>query len=271
MVTRNFIGYVERGFQERGITCDVLLLSARLNEAAVVRRQIIEGVQAVCKLTRASQGTSKIPLQIFDRRGGADNVAFEEYENLEPHIAAELVKRAKATHQAPGQPAAYMAPAVAGYGMPPQQPQYGASYQSQQAPPSAAPGGPGDINSLISNLGNSDLQKLIAAAQAQQVAHVPQAHPQSATGLTPDLSRLLGGAGGGQGQQYSSVPGSAYPPPQSGQGNPLASLANNPALASLLGVQSSAHGGGHQGAPGDPQGGGQPDMAQIMAQLAKYR
>jgi hypothetical protein len=260
---RNFISYVEKGFQERGISCDVLLLSARLNEAAVVRRQIIEGVQAVCKLTRANQATSKIPLQIFDRRGGADNVAFEEYENIDPPIAAELVKRAKSTHQAPGQPAAFMAPVA--YGIPPSQQLYGAPpYQSQQPP--TTPGGVGDINSLLSSLNGNDLQKLIAAAQAQQAAQThPHAQAGPATGLTPDLSRLLGG---GQGQS-PSLPGSAYPQPQTGQPNPLASLANNPALASLLGGQNAPPGSNPAGGPVDQQG--QPDMAQIMAQLAKYR
>jgi len=45
--------------------------------AAVVKRQIIEGVQAVVKILRQSQITGKIPLQVFDRRGGQDNVRFE--------------------------------------------------------------------------------------------------------------------------------------------------------------------------------------------------
>ena len=44
---------------------------------AVVKRQIIEGVQAVVKIFRQSQVTGKIPLQVFDRRGGVDNVRFE--------------------------------------------------------------------------------------------------------------------------------------------------------------------------------------------------
>ena len=43
----------------------------------MVKRQIIEGVQAVVKIFRQSQVTGKIPLQVFDRRGGVDNVRFE--------------------------------------------------------------------------------------------------------------------------------------------------------------------------------------------------
>lgn len=74
---RGFIGYIEKAFQDRGVRCDVLLLSPRLSEVAVIRRQILEGVQAVSRLTRISQATGKIPLQVFDRRGGVDNVRFD--------------------------------------------------------------------------------------------------------------------------------------------------------------------------------------------------
>lgn len=62
---------------DAGLKCDVLLLSSRLPEAAVVRRQILEGVQAVTKLRNVHQTTGKIPLQVFDRRDGVDNVRFE--------------------------------------------------------------------------------------------------------------------------------------------------------------------------------------------------
>jgi hypothetical protein len=59
----------------------VLLLTRDLSEPAVLRRQIIEGVQALVRLTRANEMKGKIPLQIFDRRGGADKVKFERKYN----------------------------------------------------------------------------------------------------------------------------------------------------------------------------------------------
>ena len=68
---------VERAFEARGVKSDVLILSARLSEAAVVRRQIIEGVHAVMKLDRVSQMTQLFNLSIFNRSAGADNVSFE--------------------------------------------------------------------------------------------------------------------------------------------------------------------------------------------------
>lgn len=76
-VSRNFLMYVDKGFKEQGIRTDTLFLSPRMTLAAVLRRQILEGVQAVMRLTRQSQLTGKVPLQIFDRRGGTGNVSFE--------------------------------------------------------------------------------------------------------------------------------------------------------------------------------------------------
>lgn len=55
---------------------DVLLLP-NVPLAAVIKRQILEGVQAVVKLFRTAQLSGKIPLQLFDRTGGIDNVRFE--------------------------------------------------------------------------------------------------------------------------------------------------------------------------------------------------
>lgn len=52
------------------------MLSPRISLSAVVRRQIIEGVLAVVKLSRSHQYSGKIPLQVFDRSGGVDNVRF---------------------------------------------------------------------------------------------------------------------------------------------------------------------------------------------------
>lgn len=76
MLNRTFVGYIEQSFRDRGLRCDVLQLP-RVSLVAVVKRQIIEGVQAVVKIFRQSQVTGKIPLQVFDRRAGADNVRFE--------------------------------------------------------------------------------------------------------------------------------------------------------------------------------------------------
>ena len=128
------------------------------------------------------------------------------------------------------------------------------------------------------------LQKLLSSMQQQPSSQNPSVQ---ASGLTPDLARLLGGAGGNvlQAQhQPTAAAAAAYgQPPQAGtatQPNALAALSSNPAFASLLGGAGGA--GALGGVPpqaqqpmqhGPPHHGlaGQPDMQEIMAQLAKYR
>ena len=72
----DFIRWVEDVFRQQNLRIDVLILSPRLSEAAVTRRQIVEGVLAIVKLDASSVAKSKISLQVFDRRGGAGNVQF---------------------------------------------------------------------------------------------------------------------------------------------------------------------------------------------------
>ena len=49
-------------------------MSPRLPEAAVVRRQIIEGVLAIVRLDTGVLTKGKVNVQVFDRRGGAGNI-----------------------------------------------------------------------------------------------------------------------------------------------------------------------------------------------------
>lgn len=301
-VDRNFIAWVEKSFLDAGIRADVLLLSPRLDEGAVIRRQILEGVHAVSRITRLSQQTCKIPLQVFNRSAGQSNVTFEEYDNLDVPVCAQLIRRAKEQNMAPvtpSYPASYgMPPAQYGmppapqptapYGLPPQQP-------GQPAAPAGTPAGPPgagpDLSSLISNLDSNGLQKLLAGIQQQQPPGphqqaLPSVLPPGSTGMTPDLARLLSGTTNApQGPPpHQQAPG--YPPPQPqqhwqqpgppGGANPFVSLQGNPALAGLLPQQQQ-----HQAPPqqlqqqqqGIPSAVPPPagDMQEIMAQLAKYR
>ncbi|KAI9822115.1 MAG: hypothetical protein M1832_003117 [Thelocarpon impressellum] len=268
---RNFVTYVEKTFVDRGIQTDVLFLTPRLPLGAVIRRQILEGVQAVARLSRESQMSVKIPLQVFDRRGGVDNVRFDEYEGLDPPIAAELVVRAKQTHGAPSQ-AQYNAPAPA-YQAPP----YGQSYAppaAQPAPPANAPAAAAsasapNIANLITSLDGATLQKLIGALQQQ----TPQPQQQAAQQTVPtDLASLL--AGGSATHQA--------PPHQQQQhfqqANPYAALAASPAFAGNPGLASLLAGAGsrQQQPPQQPQQRREPPepVAQvqgIMEQLAKWK
>lgn len=72
----NFIFQVENAFRNRGLRVDILVLGPRIPLNAAVQRQISEGVLAVVRLSRPNQISRKIPLQVFDRSRGAENVRF---------------------------------------------------------------------------------------------------------------------------------------------------------------------------------------------------
>ncbi|SLM41203.1 RNA recognition motif domain [Lasallia pustulata] len=276
---RNFVAYIEKSFRDRGLRCDFLLLP-RVPLAAVVRRQILEGVRAVVKMGRNAQATGKIPLQVFDRSGGENNVRFEEYDNLEAHIAAELVIRARSTQTAPQPPAGQYATAAPPYAAP----QYGQVPQTpvqQQPPQAAAP--PPNLANLITSLDGPALQKLLGAMaqnpqtpQQQTAQHAPHQHqqPLAPTAGTPDLAALLGGIPRQQAPSHQAYQQAQQAQQQHNSYSALSSgpgFAGNPGLAALLG------GGGNRAPSGalPPQQQGpqanQQHVQSIMEQLAKWK
>ncbi|MCJ1475138.1 hypothetical protein MMC13_003798 [Lambiella insularis] len=257
-VDRAFVTYIDNAFKARGLSCAVLVLPG-VSLEAVIKRQILEGVQAVVKLYRSAQFTGKIPLQLFDRTGGADNVRFEEYDELEARIAAELVIRAKASQSAiplssQNQYAAAPQPyAAAPYAQAPQ--------PHQQA---AATGGPPNIANLITSLDGPALQKLLGAMQQNpQTPQTPQQQmPLQNPAQNHNLSALLGGSGMQQHQMhaqqnytYPTNQPPQQPPPNFQYGHPYQP---NPQQAM---VQQ------HQ----QPQVGQHQHVQNIMEQLAKWK
>lgn len=278
-VDRTFVAYIEKSFRDRGLRCDALQLP-RVSLAAVIKRQMLEGVQAVVKIFRQSQVTGKIPLQVFDRSGGVDNIRFDEYAELDANIAAELVIRAKSTHL---KPAPGPAPGPGPYNP---APAYGASQYAQtpqqhlppQQPQSA--GANPNLANLITNMDGPALQKLLGAmAQTpqtpQSAPNLPSQTPQQATQI-PDLAALLGNVnrqpplqqhqGYAYAQQQQSQP-NAYPP-----STPNSSFASNAALSSLLGNagnRPSQHSMLNQQQQMQP--GQQHHVQNIMEQLARWK
>jgi nuclear polyadenylated RNA-binding protein 3 len=193
---RGFVGWVEGELRGRGVKVEIMFLSPRLSLEAVIRRQILEGVIAVAQLTRQSQNMSKIPLQVFDRTGGADNVRFDEYQDLEPRIAAERVLREKQKKAS--------VPAF---------PQ-----QNLQGPPAAAAP---NLANLVGQLDNATLQKLLGTLNTvpqQQNAQIPPVQNQQQV----DIAALLGGLI----HHPAPVQQPSYqaPPPRQ---DPYGALANN--------------------------------------------
>ena len=277
---RDFIGWIEKAFSSRGVRVDVLLLSPRLSEQAVVRRQITEGVIAVSKLTAANQISAKINLQVFDRRGGVNNVKFEEYDGLDPGVCVELVLRAKASANPPAPTPSYggYGSAAPAYGAPPPPVQYGYGQTAQQPPPvqygAPPPGyGPGygqpasqlappaggsappNLQNLITSLDPSGLQNLLSAMNQQTPATPQTGGPY---GSQPPSAQY-----GGFGQQQQQA---------------LHALQQNPAMAGMLQQQmqqqqqqqqqpqvQQGHGGqGHGGQ-------GQVNMQDILSKLGSYQ
>ncbi|PWY87898.1 hypothetical protein BO94DRAFT_534899 [Aspergillus sclerotioniger CBS 115572] len=198
-VDRNFIFHVENAFRNRGLRVDVLVLGPRIPLNAAVQRQVQEGVLAVVRLSRPSQFSRKIPLQLFDRSGGPDNFRSNEYPDVEPSIAAEIVFHAQSMQR--GAPPAPFPPNPAAFGVPPL-PVPAASVppvpQVPQVPQAPLPmANQPNIANLITSLDGPTLQSLLGVLQQRPPAipSAPQPFPAASTPHgAADLASLLNAA-----------------------------------------------------------------------------
>ncbi|KAI5790006.1 hypothetical protein FPQ18DRAFT_367853 [Pyronema domesticum] len=298
---RNFIWWVENAFKVRHLKVDMLFLNPRLQMSSVVKRQVLEGVQAVVFLNRQMQTASKISIQVFDRRDEGEAL-YSQYDNLDPSIAAELVFQAKTSQQqhiqaqqarqhqqAPPPP-----PPVAqyGYGAPPAAPPAQPTPQAltSLAALAAIPG----LASMFGNLDPASLQALLAGLNQQQQP-LPQAQyaPAPQPQLGADLAALLAGRPPTtpQPQQQQYPPQPPQHQQQQQMNNGLSAFGGQAGLAALLGQasqklasqqqqqqQHQGHQGqqplGQQGMGNEQQMQQQPNPAQIgniMETLAKWK
>lgn len=247
-VDRNFVSWAEQAFQSKGLKTEVMFLHPRFPKDKVIQRQAAEGVHAIIELDFRCQNTGKIPLQVFDRSGGPNNVRFDKYADLDPVTAAEVTLRAKASnlaanynHQHPPQHAP--PPPQQQYGYP--QPAYGtqpppAAYPPQQPAqqPAQPPAGANlaELASMMSKMDNATLTQLLSVVQAGNAQQAAPTHAPAPA--QPDLQAILGALGtgapaqapagpqyGGYGQAAPIQPGHAAPP-QSGEGNSAAQVQN---------------------------------------------
>ncbi|KAL2268376.1 hypothetical protein VTJ83DRAFT_3222 [Remersonia thermophila] len=238
-VMRDFVSWVQGAFHTKGLRTDVMYLNPRFPRETVVQRLAAEGVHGIVDLDYAAQAKGKIPIQVFNRSGGA-NVRFELYQDIDPPIAAELVIREKSqSHAAPPPaqpPNPYAQPPVAPYGHPPAgypaypyPPHPAAAHPAQPphaaAPPASQPAQP-DLANLVGSLDNQALSALLAQLQSSQAqpaasqgyptAGAPPAAPAAPQQQPPiDMNALLGNlrsvAAAQQPQHQAQQPG-AYPP-----------------------------------------------------------
>ncbi|KAF7587005.1 hypothetical protein BBP40_007871 [Aspergillus hancockii] len=258
MCQRNFIFHVENAFRNRGLRVDVLVLGPRIPLNAAVQRQINEGVLAVVRLARPNQFSRKIPLQVFDRSGGADNVRFNEYPDVDTNIAAEIVFHAQSVQRgAPPTPfppnPAFGVPALAAPPMP--------------QPPLPALSNPPNIANLITSLDGPTLQSLLTALQHRQPTIPTTQQPFPATTASnpntgADLASLLSAATRQPvpvNPQQHLLPQQPFPIQA-----PNAPVVSDPNLISLL-----AKGLGGQHAQNPAAVG--PHVQNIMNQLGKWK
>lgn len=266
-VDRTFVAYIQQSFRERGLRCEVLQLP-RVSLAAVVKRQMVEGVQAVVKIFRKSQNTGKIPLQVFNRSLGLNNIQFDEYEDLQANVAAELVVRAKSTHLAPSAPLQF--PSGSTYSAP----QYPHQAQPRHLQQSLSGGPQANLAKLITSLDGPSLQQLLGAmAKNPQTPTDPQQHslplqPGQSQGLASLLSNIAPQQPPQNEYQYPAGP-QQHQNAYSGSAS-NGTFTSNSTLSSLLHSphgRTSSHGLQVQ----QQQLGQQQSVQDIMAQLAKYQ
>ncbi|KAH6686873.1 RNA recognition domain-containing protein [Plectosphaerella plurivora] len=269
-VGRDFVEWVERAFTSRGLKVEVMFLNPNFPRDAVIQRQVVEGVHGIVDLDMRAHSYGKIPLRVFDRSGGT-SARYDDYQDLDPNIAAELIGRAKSQAQ--------QAQAQAQYhhaSQPPPQPAYGAGGYGQRypphhnapqhhqayppGPPTHAPpaqnGGQSDMERVLAQFGNIDgatLQQLVAAVQASQQA--PQgAQPQNTQSL--DINAILSSLNGST-ASAAPAPASYAPPAYSAAAQQQGGGAHVPQQHAQTPV----------GMPSDSAS----QVNTIMAQLAKFR
>lgn len=293
---RDFLSYIEQGFRSKALRVETILLNPRITLAAVVKRQIIEGVQAVVKLTRNSQYAGKVPLQVFDRAGGGTSVNFNgklpsllhcfsadkapEYVELDVQVAADIVISARQKERLMAHHSTAPYPSSHGYGTPLQQMQYPQPQpalqqfqQPQQQPygqPQITPGGqtyPAPNTPYRSpppaaqnvNPGAPNLQELLAnLRQPPSQAPLPNLSPQQPQNAQPtDLAGLLSNVA----RQSSHAQNYSRPGSQQAMDGQYPGRPPQQPYTNQIGIP------GYSGATSQPP---QQNVQNIMEQLARW-
>lgn len=254
-VDQAFINWIEDGFKRKGLQAATTWLNSRTPLPAVIKRQIVEGVQAIVKISSSHQVRSKIPLQVFDRSGGSSNVTFNEYADLDVQVAGDLVIQARRRERG---------------GLQPPPPQYPPNMYPPQSPyqlspntstGTASPWGPPQFPPVQQHLHPYQLP------QQQGYRPPPQSPysntPQSATGHPPNLQDLLANLKGG----------TAPPTPQSAHsaGQPPTPYGQQQQFQYGHPPQPPQYGGQYQQNSPQQQTGQPHNVQHIMDQLARYQ
>lgn len=209
---QGFVNWVETTFKNKGLKSEDMILGSRYSKDDVIRHQVAEGVHAVVDLDLRAQSLGKIPVTAFIRSAGDSEVRFNQYENLDPSTAADVILGAKASSQASSAQQAY-----GGYPN-----SYGQAQQTAFAAPQYQQPviNATDMVQLMAQLGQmgqgqmdpATLQALLASIQTApySAAQPGPSHPPG--GQQVDVQALLSSLGGNGGNRQSpSVPyGGSY-------------------------------------------------------------
>ena len=236
-VDPGYVSYVRDAFSDRGLRSDVMIVNPTHHiKKDIISRLVVGGVGAIVELDFRGQERGEVYLHLYDLSAGLSNVRFNEYRDLKPFQAADLV-RGRPAQGGYQPPAAAPAPAYAApYGQPVLQPAVttyaGPGLGVQQQPPQQQqqPGADAvNIQAILSQLQQS----------AQQPA-APHPHHQQAQAHV-DIQAILGSLGGNAG---ASAPTPVQTPPQ---------------------------GYGYAAAAAAASGATDAQVQSIMAQLARFR
>ena len=250
-VNQAFVNWVEDGFRRKSLSVASTWLNERTPLPAVIKRQIMEGVQAVIKVSTSHQTRSKIPLQVFDRSAGTSNITFNEYVDLDVPVAGDVVIQARQRERAPRPP---FPPPI----MPPQSPYQHQSPNTPWVPqPQAMPFPPPQQAPPPQHYPYQQ------PPPQQQYRPQPYPTPNSATSQPANLHELLANLKGGTG---------APPTPQSAHsvGQPFTPYGQPPPPLQYY-SQPPQHQYGAPPPPVPPQQNGAGNVQDIMAQLARYQ
>ncbi|KAI0404722.1 hypothetical protein F4802DRAFT_218038 [Xylaria palmicola] len=187
-VKREFVSWARDAFISQGLRVDVIFLNPKFSRDALIHRQVLEGVHAVAELDFRAQEYGKINLQVFDRSAGQHNVRFDQYQDLDPIIAAQLVTRVKSKPLPPPYPSSQY-PSTSPYPQLTRDHYVPPAYSNQPYPPVVSPGAGG------APLDSTTIHKILDSLNGQH--GVPQPYGSGITGdIHPSFITQVAGSHG---------------------------------------------------------------------------
>ncbi|KAI0968458.1 hypothetical protein F4678DRAFT_200406 [Xylaria arbuscula] len=89
--SQSFVASAHDEFARHGLKINAWSLNPSSSTDEAIRHLVADGVSAVVELDFGAEQRRSITLLLFDRSAGSHNVRYEEYQDLQPNIAAQLI------------------------------------------------------------------------------------------------------------------------------------------------------------------------------------